>query len=42
VMPDIAFTDRTEQGIGDGVAKNVCIRMPFQSAIVRDLDPAQN
>ena len=42
MMADITLTDRAEQCIGDCVAENVRIGMPFQSAIMWNLDPAQN
>ena len=42
MMPDIAFADRAEQRIGNGMAEDVGIGMSLQSAVVRNLDAAEN
>ena len=42
MMADIAFTDRAEQRIGNCMAKNVSVGMSIQSAIMRNLDSAEN
>ena len=42
MFSDVAGAERAEDGIGDGVGKNVSIRMSFKSARVRDLDAAEN
>ena len=42
MLPDIACPDGAKQRIRDGVRQNICVRVTFQPARVRDLDAAQN
>ena len=42
MMADIAFADGAEQSIGDRVAKDVSVRMPIESAVMGDVDSAQD
>jgi hypothetical protein len=42
VMADIAFSDRAQERIGDGVAKHIGVGMTVKTARVRDFDSAQD
>jgi hypothetical protein len=42
MFPNVAGAECAEDGIGDGVGKNVSIGMSFQSAVMRNLDAAEN
>src|SRR5436190_19000699 len=42
VVANVAFADGAEQSIGNGMAENIRVGMPLQSAIMRNLDAAQN
>ncbi len=41
MVADVAGPDRSEQGVGDGVEKDVGVAMSLESALVRDSDPAK-
>ncbi len=42
MLTDIAFSDSSQQGIGDSMQQNIGIGMSFQPVRVRNLDAAQN
>jgi hypothetical protein len=42
MLTDVAFTDSSQQGIGDSMQQNIGIGMSFQSARVRNFEAAQN
>src|SRR6266481_6045090 len=42
MLTDVAFTDSSQQGIGDSMQQNIGIGMSFQPARMRNLDGAQN
>src|SRR5262249_62284412 len=42
MFSDVAGAECAEDGVGDGVGKNVSIGMSFKSAMVRNLDAAKN
>src|SRR4051812_25057128 len=42
MMADVVLAHGPEQCIGDRMADHVRVRMPVESAIVRDLDAAEN
>ena len=42
VMADVLLADGAEHGVGDGVAEDVGIGMTLESAIVRNLDAAED
>src|SRR5437588_4851109 len=42
MMTDVVFADRAQQRIRDRVADHVRVRMPVESALVRNLDTAQD
>jgi hypothetical protein len=39
---DVAGAERAKDGIGDGVGKNISIGVSLKSAVVRNLDAAEN
>ena len=42
MMPDIAFTDRAQERVRDRMADHIGIRMSLETAVVRNLDAAQD
>ena len=42
MFSDVAGTERAEDGVGNGVGKNISIGMPFQTAFVCNFDAAEN
>src|SRR4029453_16485486 len=42
MFSDVAGTERAKDGIGDGGGKNASIGVSFKSAVVRNLDAAEN
>ena len=41
-MADVLLADGTKDGVRYGVAQHIGIGMTFESAVVRDLDPAKH
>jgi len=42
MFSDIARAERAKNGVGDGVGKNIGIRMPLEPAFVGNFDAAEN
>jgi hypothetical protein len=42
VSPDIAVGNRSQEGISDGMQKDICIRVPLKAIEIRNLDATQN
>ena len=42
MFPNVARSERAEDGISDGVTKNIGIRMSFESVLMWDVDAAEN
>jgi hypothetical protein len=42
MFSDVAGAECAKDGVGDGVGHNVSIGMSFKSAVVRNLDAAEN
>ena len=42
MMADIAFRDRAQERVRDCMAEYVRVGMPLESALVRNLDAAEN
>ena len=40
-MTDVGLADRTEDGIGDGVAEHVRIRVAIETTVVRNFNAAE-
>ena len=41
-MSDVLLADGTKDGVRDGVAQHVGVGVTFQSAVMRNLDPAKH
>jgi hypothetical protein len=42
VSPDVAVSNRSQEGISNGMQKDICIRMPLKAIEIRNLDATQN
>jgi len=42
MMSDVTLIDCPQQRVSNGMTKNICVGMPFQSAIMGNLDSTQN
>ena len=42
IMPDVASAHGAQQRVADRVAQRICIAMPIEALVMRDIDPSED